>query len=114
MINKKEVGYVYWTMRYTNLKLRNYYLEIRYENLIKDEALEIKHIADYLGISVPDIDAIIRKTSVQATRLHASLHVRRVRIGDWYAYFTPRHKQIFKKIAGSLLKELGYTEDDNW
>lgn len=96
------------------LKLRNYYLEIRYENLVKEKVSEIKRIADYLGISIPDVNAIMKKTSVEATRLHAPLHVRRARVGDWRVYFTSRHKQIFKKIAGSLLKELGYTEDDNW
>ncbi len=35
-------------------------------------------------------------------------------IGDWKNHFSPSHKKRFKEIAGDLLIELGYEEDNDW
>jgi sulfotransferase 6B1 len=36
------------------------------------------------------------------------------KIGAWKEYFTPEHKDLFKKHAGQILIDLGYEKDFNW
>jgi len=96
------------------IALQNHYLEVRYENLIENKVEQIQRIAAYLGVSIPDVDAIVRQTSVQETRLHAPRHVRRARKEDWRNYFDDQHKKIFQKIAEPLLEKLGYSTGTDW
>lgn len=34
--------------------------------------------------------------------------------GGWRERFTPAHKELFKTVAGDLLQQLGYEQDQNW
>jgi len=34
--------------------------------------------------------------------------------GDWINVFTGEDRRVFKEVAGDLLVELGYEQDDNW
>ena len=44
----------------------------------------------------------------------ASPTFRSGRVGSWRDAFTEEHKKIFKQIAGDLLIQLGYEQDDRW
>ncbi|MDQ7032942.1 MAG: sulfotransferase domain-containing protein [Desulfonauticus sp.] len=41
-------------------------------------------------------------------------HIRKGQVGNWREFFTERHKEIFKEIAGDLLIRLSYEKDFNW
>jgi len=97
------------------LALKSYYLEVKFEDLLKNKTAQIDRITDYLGVSnLVDKDAIIQCTSLQRTRQHAPLHLRHAAEGDWRAYFDNRHKEIFQRIAGSLLEQLAYSTTADW
>lgn len=72
---------------------------------------EIIRIAYYLEVvpSYERITEIIKKELGKST-----FTLREGKIGSWKKHFTPEHKELFKKVAGDLLIELGYEDDCTW
>lgn len=91
-------------------------LSIHFEDLIHDRAATLTRIMDHLLARVP----------LQSTRqlildsLEASINptksptFRSGKTGEWMKYFTDKHKNIFKDVAGDLLVKLGYEKDNDW
>jgi hypothetical protein len=91
-------------------------LSLHFEDLINDRAAALARIMDHLlaraPIAVPRqqiLDSL--ENSINPSR---SPTFRSGKTGEWSKYFTPKHKKIFKDVAGELLIRLGYEKDNNW
>jgi len=93
---------------------------VKFENLVgskgggSDDAqlLEIKNIANHLGITVDDNQI----KNITDNLFGASTTFREGQIGSWKKHFTSEMKTAFKKAPGAcdLLIALGYEKDSNW
>lgn len=75
-----------------------------------DQIEELENISHHLGIkySLEDLEMI----SVHLYGGTATFQ--KGTIGNWKNYFSDEHKHAFKDIAGDLLIELGYENNNNW
>lgn len=95
---------------------RDEVLPIHFEDLIEDRIAALNHIVDHFLARVP----LQTHRQVILDFLKASINSRRSptfrsgKTGEWRKYFTEKHKQMFKDIAGELLVRLGYEKDDDW
>ncbi len=101
------------------------YVEVRYENLLERPVEEIRRLFGFLGAD--DAEEVARRC-VEAydfetlsgrkrgnEEYEMGFQKRRKGIaGDWKNVFTERDKVIYKEIAGGLLIELGYADDNDW
>jgi len=73
-----------------------------------------------INISTTDIKFLLEKYSFKniSGRKQGSEdikhHYRKGISGDWKNHFTNQHKDLFKKLSGSLLVICGYEKDNNW
>lgn len=90
----------------------------RFENLVGSrgggsDALqmeEITNIANFLELDLSQD----RIDKIAEGLFGSSRTFRSGKIGSWRTHFTPEHKELFKKVAGQLLIDLGYEKDMNW
>jgi hypothetical protein len=94
-------------------------LEVRYETLVADMTSTIQQVLRFVG--EPWDEAILSyhtknrgREPAEASTEQAVRPVTSSSIGRWKADMTKLDKAAFKAEAGELLKELGYTADDNW
>jgi hypothetical protein len=88
-------------------------LVVRFEDLIGaagggDDARQqatVAAIAAHVGLRLSDADL---EAAARRAYDPASPTFRRGRIGEWRARFGPRHRAEFERVAGPLLRELGY------
>jgi len=90
---------------------------VKYENLISDRRESaiyemIQHYAKYTNSSF-DHDLCFHTTlnNINPAKSHT---YRQGKAGGWREVFTEQHKSIFKQLAGNLLIELGYEQDNSW
>jgi hypothetical protein len=91
-------------------------LTIHFEDLIQDRPATLNRILQHLLARVPlevphahVLNAV--ESSINPAR---SPTFRSGKTGEWKKYFTARHKEVFKSVAGNLLIRLGYEKDDAW
>lgn len=71
---------------------------------------ELRRIAHHLGFWRREGEIVgVARQLYGGTRTF-----RKGQIGGWREHFSEEHKQAFKSVAGSLLIDLGYEQDDNW
>jgi hypothetical protein len=92
-------------------------LAIRYEDLVSDSrATVIQQMADLYarrcGDNV-DIDGCVRAMTA-AIAPEKSHTFRSGQKSGWRKEFTSEHRQLFDRVAGKLLIELGYERDHSW
>lgn len=93
-------------------------LAVRFEDLIgpkgggnlQGQIETIRAIARHINHSISDQEIIFLGEEIFGT----SAVFNKGQIGSWQHYFTPEHKQLFKKHASQLLIDLGYESDLNW
>lgn len=95
------------------------YLEVKYEDLVRNPYKTLKRITDFLGLDkIPkkNIDNAHKNFNVEKRPDHKEVGkpIDRKRIGKWKNKMSEKDKKIFKKIAGETLIELGYEKDYNW
>lgn len=75
------------------------------------QRLEIERLVEHIGVQLDGVD--IERI---ASRVYdpSSSTFRKGSVGDWKNQFTPEHKAAFKRIAGQLLIDLGYEQDQDW
>ena len=91
-------------------------MSIHFEDLVNDRDAALERIMDHFLRRVP--------LSTPRPAIHAALEAsinpkrsptfRSGRTGEWKRYFTPEHKQAFKRVSGDLLLRLGYEKDPDW
>jgi len=71
---------------------------------------EIARIADHIGLLHPRplLNWIAERVFGGTRTFHKGA------IGGWPEHFTAEHKRAFKEVAGPILIEWGYEDDDNW
>lgn len=99
-------------------------LAIRFEDLVGsrgggDERVRITTIArllEHIGVEMryEEIEQKFSSESLDPRQSHTFRKGNRGAIGGWRERFNERHKDEFKKIAGSLLIELGYEKGYDW
>jgi len=93
-------------------KVKDFFIEVRYEDLAKFEGDFLKIIKlfsceEFVNEARENLD--FSKLSKKNKN-----HLRKGKNGDWKNYFSEVHKEIFKEIAGETLIKLGYEKDMNW
>jgi hypothetical protein len=104
---------------------RGCYLEVRYEDLLRDPAAGLRAAFDFLELptTAAQIERIVednrfdkvkreRKSPVPGIQSPAG-HFRKGTAGGWKQDMSPLQCYRFQRIAGDLLCELGYA-DENW
>lgn len=99
------------------------FLEIRYEELVRDQNAKLSACFDCLGVPClkEQLETIIEQCRFERfsqgrPRGTASplAEFRKGTIGDWRNYFTQDDKAVFKQVAGAMLIELGHEPSMEW
>jgi hypothetical protein len=100
-------------------KNTNNYMELKYEDLLKNPEFEMKKIFKFL-----DLKMISNKTLLDFNKKQNNLnHPQNIEVGKpiyktkmkrWKRDMTDKEKELFKKMAGDLLIEVGYGKNNNW
>jgi tetratricopeptide (TPR) repeat protein len=76
----------------------------------KSQIGEVQKIFQHLGIqfTTKDLEKI-------ADQVFGGTHTfRKGVVGAWQDYFTEEHRRVFHKLAGQILVDIGYEQDDKW
>jgi hypothetical protein len=98
------------------------YAEVRYEDLLGRPEEETRRLLRFLGADASEQTVRECVSAASFERLaggrkrgqEAISFFRKGIAGDWKNVYTEQNKQDFKAVAGDLLVELGYEEDNNW
>lgn len=101
------------------------YFEIKYEYLLENGLEVLGSIFDFIGLPMgsEELESIyhncqfekMKKKQLNVNKFYrAQNFFRKGRPGDWQNVFTLKQKYIFHRIAGDLLLDLGYAEDNWW
>jgi hypothetical protein len=98
------------------------YTEVRYEELLERPVEEVQRLLKFLGADSSEETAsrcvektgFERKSERKRGQEDSASRSRKGVAGDWRNVFTEEDKRVFKEVAGGLLIELGYEEDDSW
>jgi sulfotransferase 6B1 len=90
---------------------------LRFENLILKRELALGKLLDYLAkrgliLKIPTEQSIEALKKAIIPRKSGTF--RKGQPGNWREHFTQENKDLFKKLAGDLLIQLGYEQNDNW
>ena len=101
-----------------------YFLALRFEDLKRDPLPCLERIWEHLGAAKvgPSISSLVKSElssnpdeEWQARRNgDLAAFLSKGKVGNWQTLFTKQDKSIFKSIAGAILREWEYEEDDNW
>lgn len=92
------------------------FMEVKYENLIKDEDLKIfREIFDFLGFSNSEMKRLLEiayNNSLFSNKLTKTKHIRSGKTQQWKTVFNEQHRTRFVELFGDVLVQLGYEEDN--
>jgi len=90
---------------------------IRFEDLINDRRTTLNAMLDQVektGYTIPtprEKSIEILEQAIQPKKSHT---FRAGRTGGWREHFSDEHKRLFKDVAGDLLVQLGYEQNNQW
>lgn len=93
------------------------FLEIKYEDLIEDEAGWFERIFRHYGFGEGAVERCVelagrfsfREVSGRAVgEIREGTHLRSGKPGQWREVFTPSHRVLFRELTGNLVERLGY------
>ena len=90
---------------------------LRFEDLINNRDATLHAMLDEVGrtgykIPTPREQAL--SVLVDAIQPRKSHTFRSGKTGGWKQHFTEEHKKLFKDVAGDLLVQLGYEQNNDW
>jgi hypothetical protein len=91
-------------------------MKIHFEDFVDDRTLTLNRILDHFLTRVP----LQKPRQLIIDSLESSINpaksptFRSGRTSEWKKYFTKRHKDIFKSVAGDLLVRLEYERNNDW
>jgi hypothetical protein len=103
--------------------LREKALVVRYEDMSRDLATELRRICERLGVDASPraIEGCVAESTFEimsgGRRRGEAVpwaHVRKGVVGDWQSYFTAADAAAFDGVAGRTLIEQGYERDSAW
>jgi hypothetical protein len=102
---------------------RSEFLELRYEDVIGDEAAAFTRLFTHYGFSERAVEVAVatarrftfeRVGGRKLGETREGQHLRSGRPGAWRDVLTPHHKELFKEVAGDILIKLGYETNVTW
>jgi hypothetical protein len=95
------------------------YIEIKYEDLINEPLETMKIIFDFLNLPMIPKEKLLEfykseKDEKHLQNIEVGQPLYNKSIDRWKKDMTPEEKELFKKMSGELLIELGYEKDNNW
>ncbi|MGZ9222993.1 MAG: sulfotransferase domain-containing protein [Anaerolineales bacterium] len=90
---------------------------IRFEDLINNRHATLNAMLNEVektGYTIPTPREKALAILVESVRPRKSHTFRSGKTGGWKEHFTEEHKSLFKDVAGNLLIQLGYEENNNW
>ena len=98
------------------------FFEIKYENLIENEAETFAKLFEHYGFSDAAIDRCVNlaaevsfeKIAKQVTDDQGNSHLRSGKAGQWRDQLNHNHCQLIKQNLANLLIHMGYESDANW
>jgi hypothetical protein len=90
---------------------------LRFEDLINQREAALNAMLDEVektGYQIPTPREQALAALMEAIRPHKSRTFRSGKTGGWKQYFTEEHKKLFKEVAGDLLVQLGYEQNNDW
>lgn len=90
---------------------------LRFEDLINQRVTTLHAMLDEVektGYRIPTPREEAITVLLEAIQPRKSHTFRSGKTGGWKQYFTEEHKQLFKEIAGDLLVQLGYEQNNDW
>ena len=90
---------------------------IRFEDLVNDRRATLSAMLDQVektGYTIPtprEKSIEILEQAIQPKKSHT---FRQGRTGGWQEHFSDEHKRLFKDVAGDLLVQLGYEQNNQW
>lgn len=98
-------------------------LELRFEDVLNQEAMTFERIFAWYGFGAPDINRAVRLAK-KFSRRRVRRHLRNLlgfghlthgsRVSYWDEYFSETLKDRFLECFGDVLIRLGYESSDNW
>ena len=81
-----------------------------YEQLVDDTPRELRRIADHLGLEISEeaLVAVAEKHALKEMKKKQPHHVFRGGWGGWLEYLDDRQVHTVQRIAGQMMKRLGY------
>lgn len=107
-------------------RFRGRYLEVRYEDMLFDGPDTLKAVFDFCRLPADRADVIAIVDQHQFARMKARRqvgdsrasasrgHYRKGRAGSWEDELRPINRYVVDRLAGDLLRELGYSRDNWW
>ncbi len=97
------------------------FMTVRYEDLVLNARPALEGLLKFLGedwdegmLTHAAADSPFRDATRFAQNPEALGAVSTASLSRWQRDFDERDKRIFKRIAGPLLAELGYAQDEGW
>lgn len=99
------------------------FLEIKYEDIIKDEQKVFYNLFKHYGFRKDAIQAALKIAEQYSFKNVAKRkvgqkqqksHLRSGKPGEWRDFFTEKHKNSFKELLGDVVVKLGYEVNNNW
>jgi hypothetical protein len=99
------------------------FIEVKYENLMKDWRSEFNSIFNHYEFKQEAIDISLKLTDKlrfeniakrKIGEVKEKSHLRSGQPGQWKEYFTDSHKARFKDLLGDALIKLGYESNNDW
>jgi sulfotransferase 6B1 len=90
---------------------------LRFEDLINNRDATLISMLDEVektGYKIPTPRENALSVLVNAIQPEKSHTFRSGKTGGWKNHFSDEHKTLFKEVAGDLLVQLGYEQDNNW
>jgi hypothetical protein len=90
---------------------------LRFEDLINNRDATLNAMfseVEKTGYKIPIPREKALSILVEAIQPKKSHTFRSGKTGGWKQYFTEEHKQLFKDVAGDLLVQLGYEQNNGW
>ena len=95
------------------------YIEVKYEDLVNDTVNTMKRIYNFLGVEMPAKNQLLsfykdEKDEKHLQTIGVGRPIYKKSIGRWKKDMNEREKEMFKRMAGDMLIELGYEKDLDW
>ena len=100
-------------INFANSPLGGRLLQIRFERLVADPAAEMDRIYDFLELtpSPGSVDFIAKRPPINSSFPEESSIQK---LGPRWLSWTASERRTFNRLAGSLLIQLGFEQDDSW
>ena len=98
----------------------NKYIEVKYEDLVNDPVNSIGKVFKFLGLELISKDKLLNfykyenQDEKHLQNIEVGQPLYKKTIGRWKKDMTAKEKEMFKKMAGEMLLELGYEDNLNW